>query len=256
MTNTMQDNANPPPTKSRPVWLVYLIVGALTVGFGCTLGALFLLRQAGDLVWRRDDRPMAAVTVTLPAATTTPPPAATATATRITSTATPGSPTSTPTTVAAPTSTATATPTSTATTGNPSSPTRVPPTPFVCDSVYTLADIELAPEQTFQCTLRQQELTDVANNYPDSPCSQMRITLDNGEIAAQCQRGILQVRVDIAARTEACRVELEVVGGTAGFRQIIAELIKTQYDVIRYDSICVAQLDIDDGQLFVAGYGR
>jgi hypothetical protein len=130
------------------------------------------------------------------------------------------------------------------------------PTPFLCDSLYELVTIqELAPGQTFQCTIHQQELTDVANSYADSPCSQVRFELDDGEIEVECRMGV-RMRATLAAQVENCRVAVRVLRGTLGFRQVVQELITTQFDVIRYDSICVDQVDVDDGQLTVSGYGR
>jgi hypothetical protein len=121
--------------------------------------------------------------------------------------------------------------------------------------LYELANIQLAPGQTFQCTLQEQELTDLANSYPDSPCSQTRFTLDDGEIEMVCRMG-LRMRATLGAKIEDCRIEIEVIRGTPGFKQIVQELIATQFDVIEYDTICIDRAEIDDGEILVGGHGR
>jgi hypothetical protein len=103
--------------------------------------------------------------------------------------------------------------------------------------------------------LEQQELTDLANDYPDSPCSQTRFTMDEGEIEIECRTG-LRMQAILAASADDCRVSIRVLRGTPGFRQVVQELITTQFNVIRYDSICVDRVEVDDGQLTVGGYGR
>ena len=125
----------------------------------------------------------------------------------------------------------------------------------MCDSIYELANIQLAPGQTFQCTLQEEELTDLANSYADSPCSETRITFDDGEIGVEC-RIVVLMRAALTPKIEECRVTLEIVSGTPAFRQIVKEMITTQFDVIKYDTICIDQLEADDGEVVVGGYGR
>jgi hypothetical protein len=254
-------------------------LGALAFGCAASLGGLFLLRQSGNVGWVQnlspfarasttpastsaaEALPTATVAATEPAkatttpsatstATPTPPPTATATATHsATATHTPR-PTGTATVTRTATETATRAPTRTPT------PTPTPsPTPFVCDSLYGLANIQLAPGQPFQCTIEEQELTDLANNYPDSPCSETRFTLDDDQIEMVCRIGV-RMRAVLETKVQDCRVELAVVQGTVGFRGIVQELIATQFDVIRYDTICIDRSEIDDGTITVGGYGR
>ena len=98
-------------------------------------------------------------------------------------------------------------------------------------------------------------MTDLANNYPESPCSETRFALDDGEIEVMCRMGV-RMQATLAARAEDCRVTIKVLKGTLGFKQVVQELIGSQFNVIRYDSICVDQLNVDDGRLVVGGYGR
>jgi hypothetical protein len=118
-----------------------------------------------------------------------------------------------------------------------------------------MANIQLAPGQPFRCTLNEQELTDLANHYPDSPCSETQFTLDDGQIEMVCRIGV-QMRAVLETNVQDCRVEVEVVRGTVGFRGIVQELIATQFDVIRYDTICIDRAEIDGGTITVGGYGR
>lgn len=258
MTQDDPPNTAEHPKSSSPVWILYLVAGALVLGCACSLGALFLLRQAGDLGWMQRVWPWA--TQPVAAATATPAPSSTALSPSATVTAT-STPSQVPTATALPTRTTTATAAPTRTPTRTVVPTATPaaqasPTPFVCDSVYELAGItQLAPGQTFVCTLPQQELTDLANDYPDSPCSTARFTMDDGEITLECRMG-LNMQATLSPAVKDCRVAIRVLSGTLGFRQIVQELINTQFNVIRYDSICVDRLDVEDGQLIVGGYGR
>jgi hypothetical protein len=118
-----------------------------------------------------------------------------------------------------------------------------------------LANIRLEPGQPFQCTIAEQELTDLANHYPDSPCSETRFALDDGQIEMVCRIGV-RMRAVLETRIQDCRVEVVIVGGTVGFRGIVQELIATQFDVIRYDTICIDRSEIDNGTITVGGYGR
>lgn len=260
MTENEQPTTAEPSSRARPVWILWLVAGALVIGCACSLGALLVLRRAGDLEWVQNLWPLATPPVAAPTATQ---PVAAATATQLpTHTATMVLPS--PTTKS---STATPMPSSTATLTLTPQPARTAapgatatlqasPTPFVCDSVYELANIQqLAPGQAFACTIEQQELTDLANDYPDSPCSQTRFTMDDGEIKLECRMG-LRMQATLAATAKDCRVSIRVLGGTPGFRQVVQELLTTQFNVIRYDSICVDQVDVDGGQLIVSGYGR
>ena len=249
-------------SSSRPIWILWVVAGALVLGCLCSLGALFLLRQADTLdrlqdLWPRKGVPATPTSAPTLTIVSTPTTAARSSATAtssatVTSTATAtwtATATRTPTAAATPSPTPTSAPTRSAPTTEPS------PTPFVCDSIYELANIQLAPGQTFQCTLQEEELTDLANSYADSPCSETRITFDDGEIGVEC-RIVVLMRAVLVPKIEECRVALEIARGTPAFRQIVKEMITTQFDVIKYDTICIDQLEADDGEVIVGGYGR
>jgi hypothetical protein len=102
------------------------------------------------------------------------------------------------------------------------------------------------PEETFNA---------LANSITDSPCSETRIALDDDEIQVQCRMG-LTMSATLTARAEDCRLVLQVVGGTFGFTGVVQELIETQFDTIPYDTVCVEEVDVDDGEAYVAGKGR
>ena len=118
-----------------------------------------------------------------------------------------------------------------------------------------MATIELAPGQAFSCSVTEEELTRLANDYPESPCSETAVELEDGEIEVTCHIGI-KMSATLVAIAENCLNRLEVLGGTMGFRQIVQEIIRTQFDVIQYDTICVDSVVADDGQITVAGHGR
>jgi len=247
---------------SKPVWIWWLVAGVLVFGCACSLGAFLFLRQAGGLGWVQNLWPLAAPTST-PAPTHTAQAILPSPTSKLPTTA--STPTGEPAATTVPTQAATAVPTSVAqpaaTVTRPPAPTAIGttaavPTPFVCDSLYELANIQkLAPGQTFRCTIGQQELTDLANTYPDSPCSEARFEFDDGEIDVECRMGV-RMQATLAAQAQNCRVGVKVLRGTAVFKRVVQELITTQFNVIRYDTICVDQLEIDNGQLTVGGYGR
>ena len=256
MTQTDLDTTDNESTQSSPVRILWLVAGALVFGCACSLGALLLLRQANNIEWFENLWPFKTATATALPATSTPTleptPTTVATSTAAALPTTTATPTATQTATATATQTAAATPTPTATW---TATREASPTPFVCDSIYELAYIQLAPEQTFQCTLQEQELTDLANDYPDSPCSETRFTFDDGEIGIERRIGV-RMKATLEAQTENCRIVIEIVKGTPGFKQIVQQLITTQFDVIKYDTICINQIESERGQITVGGYGR
>jgi hypothetical protein len=247
-----------------------LIIAAVVLSCVCGIGTLIFLQQAPDLqeipLWKvgsEKETPAATATsvVVRPTATWTMPATATATPTPLPDpTATPTTaPTWTPaaTATAMPTATVapTATPTPTQEMGTPAPPVVGPsPTPFVCRDIYHMATVELAPGQTFSCSVSEEELTQLADDYPESPCNETAVQLDDGEIKVTCDLGI-RMWATLRPVAEKCRVRLHVLGGTLGFRQIVEELIATQFHVIRYDSICVDSVVVDAGRITVTGHG-
>jgi uridine kinase len=230
--------------------LVLVLIIALIAACTCLCGLIALaLLQRIDTV----RAPFARITATAVPALETPTQASFATATPL-PTWTP-SPTSTYT---PPPATSTSAPTATSTplpaTSTPALP-ETTPTPIVCAGLDDMATLDPAPGQRFECTVRQETLTDLANDYEESPCSETLITLDDGKIEVACWMGI-KMSATLEAWSEACRIELRVVKGTMGFTQAVESLIATYFDVIRYDTVCVDQLVIDDGEVYVAGYGR
>ncbi len=243
-------------SRISPLVLVLIIASIAACTCLCGLIALALLTRIDTvreviLPWRT---PSARITATalLTLATPTQAPVATATSTPTQ----PPSPTSTYTPLPA-----TSTPVSTATSTLPPPATSTParqvatPTPFVCTGLEDLATLDLAPGQRFECTVRQEALTDLANSYEESPCSETLITLDNGKIEVACWMGI-KMNATLEVWSEACRIELRVVRGTMGFTQVVESMIATYFDVIRYETICVDQVVVDDGRIYIAGYGR
>jgi hypothetical protein len=115
--------------------------------------------------------------------------------------------------------------------------------------------MRLAPGQPFECTIQEETFTELANSYEESPCTWTQITLDDGEIRVQCQMG-LTMSATLAAQAKDCRIELQVLRGTFGFTSVVQGLIDNQFKAIRYDEVCVEQVDIDNGEAYIAGSGR
>ena len=113
----------------------------------------------------------------------------------------------------------------------------------------------LAPGQRFECTIREETFNELANSYAESPCSETRFTFDDGEIQVTCRMG-LTMYATLEAQAKDCRLDLRVLSGTFGFKGIVQDLIATQFDAIQYDTICVEQVTVDDGEAYIAGQGR
>lgn len=113
----------------------------------------------------------------------------------------------------------------------------------------------LAPGQRFEYTIREETFTALADSYKESPCSQTRFRFDDGEIQVQCRMG-LTMNATIVAQAQDCRIALQVLRGTPGFKRIVQELIASQFDAIQYDTICIEQVNVDGGEVYVAGQGR
>jgi hypothetical protein len=245
------------PSRGRLITMAVIAGLAAVLSCICGLSALFLLRRIDSLpplisMWQTAT-PLPALT---PAPTPTPQPIqATSTRDR---TPTPAAPTVTPTQYAQATSQPSSTPTHTRLPTSTPAPTptiAASPTPFVCQEIADLSTMTLAPGQRFECTISEETFNTLANSYPESPCSQTRIRLDDGEIQVECRIG-LTMSAAVEASAQDCRVALRVLRGTIGFVGIVQELIATQLDTFRYDDVCVDQVHVDDGQAFVAGRGR
>jgi hypothetical protein len=248
------------PPGPRLVVLLAIAAAAALLTLVCGLGAFWVLREVDSFP------PL--IAMWMPTATVPPfPVEATSTALPVLSTPTPTRtppwtatpapsrtpmPTLTATPLPSPTPAATRTPLRQAT---PTSTVVPSPTPYLCEGIEDLVTMRLAPGQRFECTIRQETLTALAESYEDSPCTWTRIALDDGEINVQCQRG-LTMSATLSARAKECRLELQVLRGTLGFAGVIQRLLDTQFNAIRYDEVCVNKVDIDDGNAYIAGYGR
>jgi hypothetical protein len=244
---------------------IVVAVGAAALTCVCGLAALFLLRRVESLpggiaLWRPTAVQPTSTAKALPPA---PPVSATPTQAQPQPPGAAATPTATHT--PAPTTTPRQWPTPRPTYTLPPLDTPVPtwtptavaatPTPFVCEGLTDLANMRLAPGQRFECTVRQETLTALATSYEDSPCSETRFTLDNGEIRVECRMGVT-MSATLAVRAQGCRIALQVLKGTMGFKNVVQELIETQFNAIRYDDICMEQIVVDDGRISVSGYGR
>jgi hypothetical protein len=238
---------------------IVAIVGAAALTCLCGLTALVLLERVDSLPGGIALRRPTAVRPTSTPKALPPSPPASATATR--AQAQPQGATATPTVTQTPRQGPTPGPTHTppplATPAPTWTPTAVAaaPTPFVCEELTDLADMSLAPGQRFECTVRQETLTALANSYEGSPCNETRFTLDNGEIRVECRMGVT-MSAAVAVRAQSCRLVLQVLKGTVGFKKVVQELIETQVNAIRYDDVCVERAVVDDGSISVSGYGR
>jgi hypothetical protein len=143
-------------------------------------------------------------------------------------------------------------------------PTRMPsppvvpsptPTPIVCDDIEQIGEMSIAPGQSFRCTVRQEQLSAQIARQPNVPCSEIEVTLDDGQIAVSCRMG-LRLSATGVVETKDCRASIRVTRATMGFTQIVQELLDENMQLVPYDLICVEQVEIDDGQMTIAGHAR
>jgi hypothetical protein len=118
-----------------------------------------------------------------------------------------------------------------------------------------LSQITLVPGQRFECTISQEALTDLIRGYPDVPCKDVRVTLDNGAIVLDCWMPV-KLSATGTARAEGCRPSFEITKGTVGFRKVVQDLIDAQLETLPYDAVCIERLTVDDGRATIAGYMR
>jgi hypothetical protein len=258
-TQTTNDDRAQPGRKGLPT-LAWIAI-ALVVILGC--GAVVVMLGLGVLLIR----PVATTVSSGEAVTSIVPRLRTATATatlRPAGTAAPtpsatssprtGAPTSTSATVAAPTATQTR-----VLTRQPTMTRQAPliatPTPIVCNDLDQVDELTVAPGQRFKCTVHQDQITQELDAVPDLPCSNIDVTLDNGQIEVICQV-FFQVRIAAAVQAKDCWVDVKVTEGPMGLVSEIEDMIQTELARAPKDEVCIEEIAIDDGQMTVSGYGR
>ena len=105
------------------------------------------------------------------------------------------------------------------------------------------------------CTVHQDKMTEQLQNIPDMPCSEVSMTLDDGQFVFTCKMGI-QIRASGAVQVDNCQLDIEITEGTLGAADVVQLLIDQLLPKLPYEKICFDQATIDDGQLVLAGYGR
>jgi hypothetical protein len=118
-----------------------------------------------------------------------------------------------------------------------------------------LGQLTIVPGQQFACTIRQEDLTRRINQQPDIPCSDVSITMANGEVQVTCWLGV-KLNATGVVRVGNCRMSIRIVRGTVGFTQVVQNLLDTNAQLVPYDAICVEQATIGDGEIAIRGYGR
>ena len=165
-------------------------------------------------------------------------------------------PAATPTPGATRTSTPSPTRTSSPTPTSTRRSTRTPtPTPIVCDDLDEIGQLTIVPGQRFACTIGQDALTERINEQPDVPCTDVTVTMADGEIRVTCRMGVRLNAVGVVD-VDDCRVSIQIVRGTIGFTQVVQALLDANTQLIPYDAICIEQAEVTDGQIEIEGHGR
>jgi len=248
--------------KLRTFWAV--VVGLVLALWLCVLLAIVSYRALHWLDVPLPFQPAATratalpPTCALPQATSTPPRTTPTSSAPTSSTHPTASPTALQAEPTQPSPTSTPRPVTATPTHTPS-PTPVMPaptlTPIVCDDIEQIGALCIAPGQSFQCTVRQEQLSAQIAQQPNVPCSEVKVTLDDGQIAVSCRMG-LRLSATGVVEIEDCRASIRVTRATMGFTQIVQELLDENMQLMPYDLICVEQVEIDDGQMTIAGHAH
>ena len=118
-----------------------------------------------------------------------------------------------------------------------------------------LRKLTVVPGQDFECTISQERLTEQLQRIPDLPCSIVTATLDNGQMELAC-RIFIKVSVIVELEARDCKPVVRVVGGTAGFADVVQDMIDAEMGKLPYDVACIEQIAIDDGEMTISGYGH
>jgi hypothetical protein len=136
-------------------------------------------------------------------------------------------------------------------------PVPVTPTPVVCNDLDALQRMTLLPGQAFVCTFSEQQLTASLRDRPENPCADASVTLtEDGQLRMTCHMGFLVMRATGVVEARNCRMEFRVVSGTAGFAQLVQQLIEQNLAWIPYDRVCIEDAEVSEGQMTIAGHGR
>jgi len=236
-------------TPRKGFWHIVVIVALVAWGgvgiLAISAAAAFVVWRGGSILARATPTPPSTPTRTLP-----PPPLVTPTA-RAMRTPIP-LPTARHTRAAQPTLSVTprSRPSSTRPVG--AGPT---PTPIVCNDPTDPSDLVIAPGQEFTCTFTEDALNQELEAVPDSPCQEAYIALDDGQFTLVCRMGFKMTATGVA-NVRDCQARLQITHGTPGFTDLVQDMIDTQMALVPNDVVCVEQIEIDDGELTIIGYGK
>jgi hypothetical protein len=115
--------------------------------------------------------------------------------------------------------------------------------------------MNIAQGQRFWCTSYQDQINEQIRSAPDMPCSEVAITLDNGQFTFECKMGI-KIRASGTVTVDNCQLDVQITEGTIGVSEVFQLVIKQLLPNLPYEKVCFDQIVIDDGQMELAGYGR
>jgi len=115
--------------------------------------------------------------------------------------------------------------------------------------------MDIAPGQPFECTTRQDTITEELRSVPEVPCGNVSILFDDGQFRFICE-GRLTVTVTGTIAAQECQIDVQITGGTPGVGGAMQILIGTLLNYFPYDKLCFERADLADGELIVGGYGR
>ena len=146
----------------------------------------------------------------------------------------------------------TSTSTQTPTLASTPSPT---PTTVVCTDFSALGTMSIAQGQRFVCTTHQDRITEQLRNVPNLPCSEVSVGFDDERFTFECKMRIM-VRAVGAAKAKDCQLDIEIREGTLAFAEAAQLMIDALLPNLPSERVCFDRVEIDDGQMELAGYGR
>jgi hypothetical protein len=115
--------------------------------------------------------------------------------------------------------------------------------------------MEIAPGQLFECTTRQDTITEELRNVPEVPCGNVSILFEDGQFIFICEgRVTVTVTGTIAARE--CQIDVQITGGTPGVGGAMQVLIDALLNYFPYEKLCFERAELSGGELIVSGYGH
>lgn len=113
----------------------------------------------------------------------------------------------------------------------------------------------IAPGQRFVCTAHQDWINEQLGEVPNMPCSEASVAFDDGLFTFECKMRI-RVKAVGTVQTKECELDVVIVEGTLGFAEAAQLMIDVLLPNLPSEGVCFDRVELDDGQMELAGYGQ